>query len=370
MHTSGIFGPDGVEVSRVQRSDIRYGVVIHLPFRLRITGLMRVPPADESYDVWLFNRIAVPPGSHLPAILYALPNKERDGYAGLWTDAVIILHSPELTDAIVDEVRHGNTSSIGLGGNLFRTLTCLNEVIFGYSEATGTIFGGAGLRLLTDMEFFGGMRLEFAFVSNGPYQLTRSDVMEIIEYRPDRQARVIGGQLTGDLTDLPDEAVADVPRHISAFRARAYLELAFRAKMAMLGREPVVALVLACAALEGAHADVLRQFLSRLVGTADGKDLESMVESLLREQGIYTLIQLTSLAFIDTEFRPPQDALDRCLQAITMRNSIVHARQKRGQYRLRSYTFNELNEAYKAVFEIFSAYLKALGSSEPRRTER
>ena len=50
-----------------------------------------------------------------------------------------------------------------------------------------------------------------------------------------------------------------------------------------------------------------------------------------------------------------------------MRNSIVHAKQKAGRYRLRSYTFNELNEAYKAVFEIYSVYLTALQSSVPDR---
>ena len=150
MHTSGIFGPDGVELDLVQRSNIRYGVVIHLPFRLRVTGLMRVPPADDTYDVCLFNRVAISPGSHLPAIMYTLPDKDRDGYGALWTDAVVVLHSPELTDATVGEIRKGNTASAGLGGYLFRTLTCLNEIVFGYVEATGTIFGGTGLRLLTD----------------------------------------------------------------------------------------------------------------------------------------------------------------------------------------------------------------------------
>ncbi|MGZ5094955.1 MAG: hypothetical protein ACXWCY_31150 [Burkholderiales bacterium] len=323
-----------------------------------MTGLVHIPPIDSASDVWLFNRIAVPAGSHLPAVLHALPDRERDGYAALWTQAVVILNAPALVDGALNALRGGNTGSLGLGGNLFRALTSLNEVIFGYVEAVGTLFGGSHLHFLTDMEFFNGLRLEFAFVANSPCVVTEADVREVIEWRPEREFRSLG-QLTGELSDLPADVLTSIPRHIERLRAHAYQELAFRAKMAMLDRHPMVALVLACAALEGVHADLLRRVLAEPLSPY-GKGSDGLIENLLRGQGIYSLLQLTSQVFIDAQRRPPVADVKRCLDALTMRNEIVHAKKKREAYRMRAHTFKDLSDAYQAVFEMYSTFIAVL----------
>jgi hypothetical protein len=361
MNHSGIFGQEGIDLAQVQPDAVRYGVVVRLPFRLRVAGLVRVPLVDAASDVWLFNGVAIPPGSHLPAILHDVPGKERDGYAALWTEAIVVLNMPTLVEGALNALRQGETGSLGLGGNLFRALTSLNEVIFGYAEAASTIFGGNSLRFLTDTEFFAGLRLDFALITAPGHPVGETDIREVIEWRPQRDFRRLG-QLTGDLTDLPVDALSSIPRHIERLRAHAYHELAFRAKMAMLGREPLVALVLACAALEGAHADLLRRFLGESL-TAYGSRANGLIDDLLREQGIYTLLQLTSQAFMGTSRRPDVGDIQQCLEALTMRNDIVHAKQKKGSYKLRTHTFKDLSDAYQAVFKIYSAFVDAL---EPR----
>lgn len=252
---------------------------------------------------------------------------------------------------------------MGLGGNLFRALSVLNEVVFAYSEAVGSMFGGAALRFLTDTDFFDSLRLEFAFVAPADYVLGERDVGEIFDWRPPKEFRSLG-QLTGDLDDVPPSIFADVPAHVARLRAHAYHELAFKSKMAMIAREPLVALVLACAALEGAHAAILRHALGSHL-SARPKGAEGLLESLSREQGIFTLIELTSYAFMDPKQRPTDDELAKCLEALTMRNGIVHAKQKKGAYKLRQHTFMDLSNAYSAVLVVFRRYTDFLGAQTP-----
>lgn len=359
MHTSALFTSQSFDVDGLSAEQVRYGLVLRLPFRLRVNGLIRMPQVDRNSEVWIHNRIAVPPGSHLPAVIHSLPDKDRDGYGGLWSQAVVVLNTPVLQEGAVDALKAGDLRSLGLGGNMFRALTVLNELVFGYSEVTGSIFGGAPLRFLTDTEFFETLRVEFGFLAFPEYPITNQDITEILEWRPPREFRSLGGQLTGDLTDLPDSTWADIPKQIEKLREHAYHELAFKAKMAMIDREPLIALVLACAALEGAHAALLRQALSTPL-SQHPKGPDGIVENLLREQGIFTLVQLTSYAFMDAAQRPTPEEIDCCLEALTMRNGIVHAKQKKGTYKLRAHTFMELSEAYSAVLTVYRNYLAAL----------
>jgi hypothetical protein len=358
VYTSAIFESDGFELSQLRPEDIRYGLELRLPFRVRTGTLIKVPPADKDAEIWLFNSVAIPSGSHLPAILHSLLDKDRASYRELWTQAVVILSSPSLVDGAVEALRNGDPKALGLGENKFRALTALNEVIYGYSEVTISLFGGAPLRFLTDTDLFEALRLELAFLAVPDYVVTDSDIREILDWRPERELRSLG-QLTGDLTDLDPDTFAAIPDRIHQLREHAYHELAFKAKTAMVEREPVIALVLACAALEGAHAALLRKALSPSLST-NPKGVDGLTDSLLREQGIYTLMQLTLYAFMDAMHRPTAADIASCLDALIIRNDIVHAKQKRGAYKLRTHTFNDLSTAYAAVLKVYSSLAGAL----------
>ena len=129
-----IFGPDGFNLKALTSEEIRYGVVLRLPFRIRVDGLVHVPPIDDKAHVWIRNSVSIPMGSHLPAILHALPGKERDGYQALFSEALVLLTAPVLQPGALEAIKGGNISSLGSSGNIFQALSVLNEVVFGYSE--------------------------------------------------------------------------------------------------------------------------------------------------------------------------------------------------------------------------------------------
>ena len=175
------------------------------------------------------------------------------------------------------------------------------------------------------------------------------DVENILKGAPAKELRQLEG-LTDRMIDLEPDALESMPKHIEMFRRHAYHEIAYRAQIASIQRDPVVALILACAALEGAHAHFVRTRLAERL--ASHKRGEQLIEDLLREQGIYTLLQV-SVAFLVDAHRPSEEVLASCLNALTIRNSIVHAKQKKGQYKLRSYTAGELYAAVSAVMKVF-----------------
>ena len=354
MTHNGIFGPAGVDLAQLQPDALRFGVVISLPFRIRVADLVHVPPVDAVSDVWLFNGIAIPLDSHLPAILHTLPGREHDGYAALWTQAIVILNAPMLADGALEALRNGDPGQLALGGNLFRALTSLNEIVFGYSEAVSTLFGGTSLRFLTDTEFFQGLRLQFALVANALRVLTEADVREVLEWRPERPL----ARPADEEADLPADALASIPRHIETLRAHAYHELAFRAKMAMFDANQSSPLSSPVQHLRG-HTPIscVSAWLSHSQCMARALTVSSRASCASRG---YTLLQLTSQTFMETPLRPRVEDVRRCLDALTIRNDIVHAKQKKGTYRLRAHTFKDLSDAYQAVFTIFSAYINAL----------
>jgi len=170
-----------------------------------------------------------------------------------------------------------------------------------------------------------------------------------------------GGPLTGDLSDLPRETLEKLPVYLKRFREHAFYELGFKAKSEMATREPIVALVLLCAGLEGVHAAYLRMCLEKPLAPYP-KDREELINNLLREQGIYTMIRLTIYVFMPEPLRPPDDILQKCLEGIRIRNDIIHAKRTKKGYKLRDHTFNKLNEAYSGIFKVYCCFIEALNA--------
>jgi hypothetical protein len=121
----------------------------------------------------------------------------------------------------------------------------------------------------------------------------------------------------------------------------------------MFDSQEIVALVLACAALEGAHAAVVRaNLLPMLLGD---NDQARLVETYLREQGIHTLMQITPYLFLGAD-RPTPTEIEQCAKALEMRNGIIHAKRTKRGYKLRDYARGEISDAYSAVIRMYSIY--------------
>src|SRR5207247_971921 len=140
-------------------------------------------------------------------------------------------------------------------------------------------------------------------------------------------------------------------------------EVAFRAKSLMVQGDFTGALLMAVVALEGAHAAFLGTALMNQLGPL-GDSAQRVVDDLLREQGMYTLCQLTPFLFMSPAERPAPDALTRSLEGITMRNAIMHSLRKKGKYKARLYNSAQMSDAFSAVLKVYEAYVSALETRE------
>lgn len=60
--------------------------------------------------------------------------------------------------------------------------------------------------------------------------------------------------------------------------------------------------------------------------------------------------------------RPPLEELDACAKGITIRNEIMHALVKNGEYGFRKRKNNEICNAYSAVLKVYYRYVAAIES--------
>lgn len=361
MATVGLlFGSDHIETATVAEEQVRYGLAVRLPFRLRVKGLVQIPTPDDESDVWILNRLAIPDNEAARALTL---NETGAGVFGpydkLWSNAIVILRRPVLRNDDLSEVRAGNASCLSSAENQLRILRLLNEVIFGYARAAGSLWGGQPLRLLDLSTLLMSSSFEFGMLRDVNHDMTKHDIESILRGLPKEELRQLP-QLTDSLVDLDDSVMDQVPGFIAVLRQHAYHEIAYKAQMASVQGDPIVALLLACAALEGAHAHFVRSSLSpHLIGQ---KNYERLIEDLFREQGFYSLLQL-SAALIPEALRPTDDELAQCLSAITKRNSIMHAKQKKGRYTLRTYSDDELYQGVSALLKLFKVFVDAVDRS-------
>jgi hypothetical protein len=340
--------PDDFDVKTTTPECVHYAALLRLPFRLRTGKIFRFRPTDERFEVWVHNRYLIPEGAtDFPQFAKQLQAAQEDGLPGPWSEAIVFLPDPYLADDTVKLIREGR-GGVPMSRNAFRAHAALNQFICAYATSIDQIFGGAPLRMLADMEFFGHLRADITYLSPPSYVITDQDVEDLFDWQPSVRITTTGVQLHGQLDDLPSSLHSKIDDAFRNIRNHAFYEIAFKAKSEMVQRDPIVAIVLACAALEGVHAEFLRQ------ATKQAIDSPSLITNLLREQGIHTLIQVTPRLLIPEDARPSNDLIKRCADAITTRNDIMHAkRSSKGKYRIREYTANELNSAYSALIEMY-----------------
>ena len=361
VYTSAIFACDDFDVKTSTADAVRFAVVLTLPFRIRTGKLFKAPSIDSEIEIWLCNNFDIPEGTDSLEIIKKRPAGHSVGWSYLWTEALVIVNHPKVLQEEVDKLKTGTTKGVNLSRNVFIALSALNEFIGVYSETANTPFGGAPLHMLTNLEFFEHFRLEIAYFAPPQYTVTEKDTLEFFTWRPEKSFVSTGGQLSGDLFDLPRETLEKLPTYLKRFREHAFYELGFKAKSEMVNHDPIVALVLACAALEGAHAAYFRLCLEKpLHSYSNGR--EELINNLLREQGFYTMIRLTIYVFMPEALRPSEEILQKCLEGIRIRNDIMHAKQSKSGYKLREHTVSNLHEAYSGIFKVYRCFIEALNA--------
>jgi hypothetical protein len=158
---------------------------------------------------------------------------------------------------------------------------------------------------------------------------------------------------SGDLRDYSSQQLQELSRAIERIRTHAFYELRTNAVSAMLRGDASVALVLACAALEGAHG----AFLSLTLRPSFPDDkFDGYLSQLLREHGFFSLVQLSVWHFMSPADRPTAEDMTNCLKGVEIRNAIMHAgRKKGGRYKLREYSQPQLQAGYSGIMAVYRA---------------
>jgi hypothetical protein len=240
--------PDDFDVNAAPAVQMRRAFLLRLPFRLRVGTLFSFRPPNESQSrIWLHNAVNLPEGTSLDAV-HAAVAVSKQGYDSLITDALVILDGQTFEGSDLDVIRADKVPA-GLADGSFDALKLLNAFICAYASAGRVLHGGRLLHPLTHAQFFDYKRVEFTIRTPPDFELPQSDVLDAFTWRPDRGFPV-ATQYTGTWDDLPQAQLNDIANQFRLTQEHAFYELAFKAKTEMISRDPIVALVLACAALD------------------------------------------------------------------------------------------------------------------------
>ena len=213
--------------------------------------------------------------------------------------------------------------------------------------------------------FFERLRYLHTIVSPAGYGFSEKELIEVFDARAERELRQVPGMFTThQLDDLTEAQLGKIQHYTELHQRFLFYQFALDAKSRMVGRDFVSAILFAVVALEGVHAAVLQMHLDRRLADsitdagARAKRAEAMANQLLLEVGFSDTVEMTSLLLLDPVDRPPEDEMQKCKLGITIRNEIMHALAKKGQYRMRNRTNSQISEAYSSVLKVFDHFAR------------
>jgi hypothetical protein len=360
--------PDDLDFKTVVDIHVYNGFILPLPFRLR-TGPFFSVHVSDSFDVILRNRLAIPHGTPSDDVLRMMwEGKNFRPREQFFTEALVLDKNPLVTANFRGEFvaymeSTGDHKMPGTGARYFEATTSLNDAIVGYHHATKSLFGGTAVERVTQPAFFERLRYLHTIVCPSKYELSQENLIEVLDARGEREFTQLAGQFTtSQLDDVPASQLAQVQRYAQLNQRFLFYQFALDAKSRMVEQDYVSAILFAVVALEGVHSALLQMRLYRQMAAsitdADirAKQAEATANRLLKDVGFSESLEMTSLLFLDPEDRPREDELRNCKLGITIRNEIMHALAKKGQYRLRNRTNQQISEAYSSVLKVFDHF--------------
>lgn len=360
--------PDDLDLESAGDIQVYKGFILALPFRLR-TGVFFSLHVGNSFDVIFRNRLDIPSGMPsdkvLKLLLEAKPPRQHEQF---FTEALVLDKSPPVTPDVREAIlafieSAGDHKMPSINARYFEAMTSLNDAIVGYHHATKSLFGGTVVKRFTPEMFFDRLRYLHIIICPSEYELSQENMIEILDARGEREFTQVGGQFaTSQLNDVPANQLAEVQRYAQLHQRFLFYQFALDAKSRMVEQDYVSAILFAVVALEGAHSALLQMRIDRQIAAsitdADirAKTAEATANRLLKDIGFAESLEMTSLLFLAADDRPPDDEMRNCKLGITIRNEIMHSLAKKGQYRLRNRTNQQICDAYSSVLKVFDHF--------------
>lgn len=342
---------------------VRTATILQLPFHLCTGSIFQVvDPDNDRLRIWLRNKLSIPHDADIHEALSTQASPDN-----FFTDALIVNSKPEINPSEFEAIRTGKTSAIGFASLRNPGFRLLNELIAAHQMVRlGPYITGIGAlwpRMLTEHEAFERILVEIVLLADPDRTIDKKIILGLFD-NIDQLPFGLGGGRTGDLRDYSNEQIAALELAVRKVRNHAFYELKTKAIAAMLGGDSIVAIVLGCAALEGAHGAFIRLTLRDKIPGKAG-EFNSFMNGLLREQGFYSLVQLSVRVLMEIEERPSDDELKRCLNGVTIRNAIMHAGIKgTGKYKIREFSRSEINDGYSGIMAVYRAFEAAVESRQ------
>jgi hypothetical protein len=311
---------------------------------------------DNEFEIAIRNRVHLSKDSSYQEAISSVKS-----YDELWSDALVIIGSPKISKEGLDRLRNWkpDKGSFPITGteDMFKAMQALNHFVIAYATTTKNVYGGSPLRLFRPSDYFAHHKWQIAIIAPKGEPLTNENIIQMLEWRPNIKISSLGS-LWGQLDDIGAEDLVGIENTMSLQNDFVFFEIAFEAKSKMASDDYIGALLMAVAALEGAHAAFVHHELgARLNQNSD----RSLPDEFIRELGLHLCNRLTPYLLMGEAERPSQELIQQCEKGIKIRNEIMHAlKNNKGKYRLRTRTHEEISNAYSGVLRVYNCYVSAL----------
>ena len=331
---------EALDKTNPEDKEIRLCNIVNLSFRLRI-GKSYIFPESDNKDFKLYFRNPYEISAEGIKIAELKKESAKKGTNKFFNTKVLIMLKHPL--------------------NKHNALRVLNDFIIAYgivATSPNSIFS-ADAKTLNDMEFFKALEWDITYYCPKGYILTDSDVDKLINKKPSMTANL---SITPDLKifDLSPDTLKKIPSAFELHKEFVFYEFAYGAKVRMLSEDYIIAVLMACIALEGVHGAFLNHFRTlkkekKCKGSIDNKSKKDR-----SEPGFYRRLANTISGYMDSQEKPPNDLMKKCKIAIKIRDDIMHAISTKGIYEFRKYQRTDFVEAYKTILQTYEYFLRPL----------
>jgi len=337
---------DGFDRTDPSPSQVYLCHVLSLPFRLRIGDSYSFPDSQATdFRLYFRNRYRVPPHGVSTKVL--LEEEAKQGSRDFFTTKALV----------VFKAHHDERQAMQL----------LNGFIIAYASISkSTPPFHEPVTPLNERELARHLQWEIRFFCPMDYKLTHSDFEKLINHTSPLTCSGITCTPICQITDLPQDKLSQIPAAYTRHQQHIFYEYAFYAQTRMRANDYTEALIMACIALESAHATFLKSTLQNALSAY--KLNKKFIDNISRARGFYHRVKTTAAVFMLPAHRPPSDLLRKCENAIRMRNDIIHSNVVAGKFKSREYKPLDISHACDVVLETYVYFVQAIEKLFPEPT--
>ena len=251
-------------------------------------------PDDTHLQIWLRNKVSIPHTADIHEVFATQSQPLLKKYQDFLTDALIVNCQPKLRPNDLKTIKAGvgiiDHAAIQNSGQLLNEIIAAHQIVrlgpyISCLDATWP-------RMLYPGEIFERMLYEVTLITEPNRIIDQNIILNLLSDTPSGSCT----RMAGDLRDFSKEQISALKLAVSKVRKHAFYELKTKAIAAMLSRDSIVAIVLGCAALEGAHGFYMRLALRNKIPGDTGK-FNTFMNSLLREQGFLSCSTFRARAY-------------------------------------------------------------------------